>query len=88
MIVVGFGLGKCSGRVALKYLKRPARLCGGLGPERGMPPDIVAVVTPQGRLAAGIGQAVEYLFVEAFIRCPAAHVYMRERGAGFRLNFR
>ena len=32
-----------------------------------MRPDVVVVVSPHGQLAAGINQAVEDLFVEAFV---------------------
>lgn len=30
-------------------------------------PDVVVVVSPQGQLAAGIGQAVEDLLIQAFV---------------------
>jgi hypothetical protein len=32
-----------------------------------MRPDVVVVVSPEGQLAAGIGQAVEDFLVEAFV---------------------
>ena len=67
LIVVGFGLGKRTGRGALRLLKRPSRFCRGLVGQRGMRPDVVVVVAPEGQLAAGISQAVEDLFVEAFV---------------------
>lgn len=47
--------------------KRPARFCGRLVAQRGMRPDVVVVVAPQGQRAAGIGQAVEDLLVEALV---------------------
>ena len=65
--MVGFGLGKRAGRGALRLLKRSARVGRGLVAQRGMGPDVVVVVTPQGQLAAGISQAVEDLLVQAFI---------------------
>ena len=65
--MVGFGLGMRAGRGALRLLKRPARFCGGLVARRGMRPDIVMVVAPEGQFATGIGQAVEDFLVEAFI---------------------
>ena len=48
-------------------LKRSARFCRGFVSQRGMRPDVVVVVAPQGQLTAGISQAVEDLFVQAFI---------------------
>lgn len=62
--MVGFGLGKRAGRGALRLLKRPARVGRGLVAQRGMGPDIVVVIAPEGQRAAGIGQAVEDLLVE------------------------
>jgi len=32
-----------------------------------MRPDVVVIVAPEGQRSAGVGQAVEDLFVEAFI---------------------
>jgi hypothetical protein len=46
---------------------RPARFCWRFVAQRGMRPDVVVVVSPDGQLALGIGQAVEYLFVVAFV---------------------
>lgn len=66
-IVVGFGLGERAGRGALRLLKRPARFCRGPISQRGMQPDIVVIVAPEGQQAAGIGQTVEDLLVEAFV---------------------
>ena len=65
--MVGFGLGKRAGRGALRLLKRPARVVWGLVTQRGMGPDVVVVIAPEGQLAAGIGQAVEDLLVQAFV---------------------
>jgi hypothetical protein len=73
--VVGFGLGKRAGCGALRLLKRSARFCGGLGAERGMRPEVVVVVTPKGQLAAGVCQAVEDLFVQAFIPQAAVEAF-------------
>ena len=67
LIVVGFGLGKRAGRGALRLVKRPARFCWRLVAQRGMRPDGVVVVAPEGQLAAGIDQAVEELLVQAFV---------------------
>ena len=67
LIVVGFGLGKRAGRGALRLLKRPVRVGRGLVAQRGMGPDVVVVIAPEGQLAAGIGQAVEDLLVQAFV---------------------
>jgi hypothetical protein len=53
--MVGFGLGKRAGRVAIKKLKRPARFSWGLVSQRGMRPDVVVVVAPESQFAAGIG---------------------------------
>ena len=64
LIVVGFGLGKLAGRGALRFLKRPARVVWGLVTQRGMRPDVVVIVSPQGQRAASISQAIEYLFVQ------------------------
>lgn len=63
-IVVDFGLGKRAGRGALRLLKRSARFCWGLVAKRGMGPDVVVIVSPEGQLAAGISQAVEDFFVQ------------------------
>jgi hypothetical protein len=84
LIVVGFGLGKRGGFGAVRLRKRLARFCLGFVAQRGMRPDVVVVIAPQRQLLAGIAEAVEYLFIRAFIRYPATHVYMRERGAGCR----
>jgi hypothetical protein len=46
---------------------RAARFCWCFVRYRGMRPDVVVVVSPDGQLAAGIGQAVEDLFVQAFV---------------------
>ena len=35
--------------------------------QRGMRPDVVVVVSPEGQLSAGISQAVEDLLVQAFV---------------------
>lgn len=67
LIVVGFRLGKRAGRGALRLLKRPARFCRRLVAQRGMRSDGVVVVSPQGQLSAGIGQAVEDLLVQAIV---------------------
>ena len=67
LIGIGFGLGKRAGRGALGWLARPARFCGGNSAERGMRPDVVVVVAPEGQRPAGVGQAVEDLLVQAFV---------------------
>lgn len=67
LIVVGFGSGKRAGSVAVRLLKRSARFCWGLIAERGMQPDVVVVVSPQGQLAASISQTVEGHLVEALV---------------------
>ena len=75
MIVVGFGLGKRAGCVALKLLKRPACSDGGLVAKRGMRPDIVAIVTPEGQFLAGIREAVEYLLIQALVSQTAVEAF-------------
>ena len=67
--MVGFGLGKRAGRGALRLLKRPARFCRGFVSQRGMRPDVVVIVAPEGQLAPGISQTVEDLLVQV-IRPP------------------
>ena len=67
MIVVGFGLVKRAGCGALRLFKRPARFCRGLVLQRGMRPDIVVVIAPKGKFLTSIREAVEDLFIEAFI---------------------
>ena len=67
LIVVGFRLGKRAGRGALRLLERPARFCRGLIAKRGMRPDVVINVAPEGEFLAGIGQAVEDFLVQAFV---------------------
>lgn len=65
--MVGFGLGKRAGRGALRLLKRSARVGRGLVAQRGMGPDVVVVVAPEGQFAAAISQAVEDFLVQAFV---------------------
>ena len=48
-------------------LKRSARVGRGLVAQRGMGPDVVVVVAPEGQFAAGIGQAFEDFLVQAFV---------------------
>ena len=64
LILVGLVLGKRAERGAIRLLKRSARFCRGLVGQRGMRPDVVVVVSPDGQLAAGISQAVEDLLVQ------------------------
>ena len=40
-----------------------------------MRPDIVVVVTPEGQLLAGIGEAVEDLFIQAFVTQAAVEAF-------------
>lgn len=84
LIGLGFECGKRARRGAVRLLKRPARFCLGLVAEGEKRSDVVVVVSPLGQLAAGIGQAVEDLLVEAFVRCPAGDACIAERGAGCR----
>lgn len=65
--MVGFGLGKRAERGAHRLLKRPARFCWLLVAQRGMRLDVVLVVSLDDQPAPGIGQAFEYLFVEALV---------------------
>ena len=67
LIVVGFGCGKRIGRGAVKLLKCPTRFCWCLVAQRGMRPDVVVVISPQGQLPTGIGQAAEDFLVQAFV---------------------
>jgi hypothetical protein len=67
LIVGGFGSGKRAGLGAFKFLKRPVRFGGCLVSQRGMRPDVVVVVAPEGQFAADICQAVEDLLIEAFV---------------------
>ena len=48
-------------------LKRSARVCRGLVAQRGMRPDVVVVVAPDGQFAPGISQAVKDFLVQAFV---------------------
>ena len=73
--MVGFGLGKRAGRGALRLLKRPARVGRGLVAQRGMGPDVVVVVAPEGQFAAGISQAVEDFLVQAFVAQAAVEAF-------------
>ena len=84
LIVVGFGLGKRAGCVAVRLLKRPARFGRGLVPQRGKRPDVVVVIAPEGQFLTSIYEAVEDLLIEAFIRCPASDACIAERGADCR----
>ena len=59
MAVVSFGSGKRAGCGALGLLKRPARFCRGFVSKRGMWPDVVVVIPPEGQFLAGIRKAVE-----------------------------
>ena len=75
LIVVGFGLGNRAGCVAGRFLNRPARYGRGFVPQRGMRSNVVVVVTPQRQLLAGIGEAVEYLIVQAFVAQAAVEAF-------------
>ena len=67
LILVGLVLGKRAERGAIRLLKRSARFCRGLVTQRGMRPDVVIIVAPEGQRSAGIGEAVEYFLIEAFV---------------------
>ena len=84
LIVVGFGLGKRVGCVAVRLLKRPACSDGCFVPQRGMRPDVVVVIAPQSQLLAGVREAVEALLIQALVRCPASDACIAERGADCR----
>ena len=73
--MVGFGLGKRAGRGALRLLKRSARVGGCHSGKRGMRPDVVVVVAPEGQRPAGIRQAVEDFFVQAFVAQTAVEAF-------------
>lgn len=66
LIGTGFGCGKRAGRAAIKQLNRPLRFCWGRAAQRGLRPDLVVVVSPQGPRVAVINEAAEDIFVEAF----------------------
>ena len=83
LIVVGFGLGKRAGCGAVR-LKRPARFCRGFVSKRGMRPDVVVIIAPEGQFLTSLCEAVEDLLIEAFVRCPASDACIAERGAGCR----
>ena len=75
LILVGFGCGKRAGRGTLRLLKRSARVGRGLVAQRGMGPDVVVVVAPEGQFAAGISQAVEDFLVQAFVAQAAVEAF-------------
>lgn len=59
-IILGFGLGKRAGPRAIKVLKRPARFCWRLVPNRRVQPDVFVV----GRqLSAGVLRVIERFVV-------------------------
>ena len=73
--MVGLGLGKNAGPRVLRLLKRPAHVRWCLVSQRGMRPDVIVVVSPEGQCEAGIGKAVEYFLVEALITQAAVDVF-------------
>lgn len=75
-MVFGFSVGrKRAGRGARKLLKRSARLLRCLVAQRGVRPDCVVVIAPEGQLAPGVVQAVEDLFVQEFISQAAVEAF-------------
>lgn len=58
--------GKRAGRGALGWRKRPARFKRRQVAERGVRPDSIVVIAPEGDLPAGVIQGVEDLLVQQF----------------------
>ncbi len=90
LIVVGSGWASAPARSHQVSSKRPTRFCWRLVAQRGMWPDVVVVVSPQGQLAAGMrrvrkqsgglfsrrmGQAVEDFLVQAFVPQAAVEAF-------------
>ena len=75
LVIVGFGCGKRAWCCALRLLNRPARFCRGFVAQRGLRPDFVVVIAPEGELLAGVGEAVEDRFIQAFIPQAAVEAF-------------
>ena len=75
MIGIVFRLGKRAGCCARKLLDLPARVGRGLVGMCRMRPGVGVVVAPEGQLAAGSGEAVKDLRVEAFVAQTAVKAF-------------
>lgn len=67
LVVGGWFHGKRAGRGAIRERKRPARFERRQVAERGVRPDSVVVVAPEGDLSARVVQGVEDLLIQQFI---------------------
>lgn len=75
LVVGGWCHGKRAGRRAIRERKRPARFERRQVAERGVRPDGVVVVAPQGDLAARVVQGVEDLLVQQLIAQAAVEAF-------------
>ena len=75
LVVGGWFHGKRAGRGAIRERKRPARFERRQVAERGVRPDSVVVVAPEGDLSARVIQGVEDLLVQQLVAQAAVEAF-------------